>query len=236
DVTGRKEMELQLQGQLREIERLKQELERENQYLRLEVATAEGQGELLGSSETMRALVMQIRMVAQTGSTVLLQGETGTGKSLVAHTIHRLSNRSTKTMIKVNCAALPGTLVESELFGREKGAYTGALSRQPGRFELANGSTLFLDEIAEISFETQAKLLRVLQDGEFERLGSSKTIKVDVRIIAASNRDLAKEVEAGRFRSDLYYRLNIFPILVPPLRERPEDIPQLVMEFIREFG
>ena len=229
-------MELQLQTHIREIESLKMKLERENQYLRLEVAAAEGQGEILGSSEAMRAIMSQVRMVAQTGSTVLLQGETGTGKNLVASTIHRLSGRGKKAMIRVNCAALPGPLVESELFGREKGAYTGALSRQAGRFEMADGSTLFLDEIAEMSLETQAKLLRVIQDGEFERLGSSKTIKVNVRIIAASNRGLAKEVEAGRFRGDLYYRLNIFPICVPPLRERPEDIPQLVMEFIREFG
>lgn len=236
DVTARKEMELQLQAHIREIESLKVKLERENQYLRLEVATAEGQGEILGNSEAMRTIMAQVRMVAQTGSTVLLQGETGTGKNLVANTIHRLSGRGNKAMIRVNCAALPGPLVESELFGREKGAYTGALSRQAGRFELADGSTLFLDEIAEMSLETQAKLLRVLQDGEFERLGSSKTIKVNVRIIAASNRDLAKEVEAGRFRGDLYYRLNIFPIRVPPLRERPEDIPSLVMEFVREFG
>jgi PAS domain S-box-containing protein len=236
DVTARKEMELQLQIHIREIESLKEKLERENQYLRLEVATAEGQGEIMGSSEAMRAIMAQVRMVAQTGSTVLLQGETGTGKNLVASTIHRLSGCGKKAMIRVNCAALPGPLVESELFGREKGAYTGALSRQAGRFELADGSTLFLDEIAEMSLETQAKLLRVLQDGEFERLGSSKTIKVNVRIIAASNRDLAREVEEGRFRGDLYYRLNIFPILVPPLRARPEDIPQLVMEFIREFG
>lgn len=236
DVTARKEMELQLQAHIREIESLKVKLERENQYLRLEVATAEGQGEILGNSEAMRAIMAQVRMVAQTGATVLLQGETGTGKNLVASAIHRFSGRGNKAMIRVNCAALPGPLVESELFGREKGAYTGALSRQAGRFELADGSTLFLDEIAEMSLETQAKLLRVLQDGEFERLGSSKTIKVNVRIIAASNRDLAKEVEAGRFRGDLYYRLNIFPIRVPPLRERPEDIPSLVMEFVREFG
>jgi PAS domain S-box-containing protein len=236
DVTARKELELQLQAYIREIESLKVKLERENQYLRLEVATAEGQGEIMGTSEAMRAIMKQVSMVAQTGSTVLLQGETGTGKNLVASTIHRLSGRGRKAMVRVNCAALPGPLVESELFGREKGAYTGALSRQAGRFELADGSTLFLDEIAEMSLETQAKLLRVIQDGEFERLGSSKTIKVNVRIIAASNRDLAKEVEAGRFRGDLYYRLNIFPIRVPPLRERPEDIPQLVMEFIREFG
>jgi transcriptional regulator with GAF, ATPase, and Fis domain len=235
DVTRAKELELQLQAQILETERLSQQLLRENIYLR-EAEGAAQQGEILGSSDAMRIVMTQIGQVARTGSTVLLQGETGTGKGLVAQTIHRLSDRGKRVMVKVNCAALPGPLVESELFGREKGAYTGALSRQPGRFELADGSTLFLDEIAEMSLETQAKLLRVLQDSEFERLGSSKTTKVDVRIIAASNKDLAKEVEAGRFRGDLYYRLNIFPIHVPPLRERPEDIPQLVWEFIKEFG
>lgn len=235
DVTRAKELELQLQAQILETERLSQQLLRENTYLR-EAEGVTQQGEILGSSEAMRIVMTQISQVARTGSTVLLQGETGTGKGLVAQTIHRLSDRGKRVMVKVNCAALPGPLVESELFGREKGAYTGALSRQSGRFELADGSTLFLDEIAEMSLETQAKLLRVLQDSEFERLGSSKTTKVDVRIIAASNKDLAKEVEAGRFRGDLYYRLSIFPIHVPPLRERPEDIPQLVWEFIKEFG
>lgn len=235
DVTRSKELEMQLHAQILETERLSHQLLRENIYLR-ETEGVDEHGEILGSSEAMRIVMTQIRQVASTGSTVLLQGETGTGKGLVAQTIHRLSDRGKRVMVKVNCAALPGPLVESELFGREKGAFTGALSQQPGRFEIADGSTLFLDEVAEMSLETQAKLLRVLQDGEFERLGSSKTINVDVRIIAASNKDLAKEVEAGRFRSDLYYRLNIFPIHVPPLRERPEDIPQLVWEFIKEFG
>ena len=236
DVTLAKNLELQLQAQISETKRLSQQLLRENIYLRSEAGGMAQQGEILGSSEAMRTVMTQINQVARTGSTVLLQGETGTGKGLVAQTIHCLSDRGKRVMVKVNCAALPGPLVESELFGREKGAYTGALSRQSGRFELADGSTLFLDEIAEMSLETQAKLLRVLQDSEFERLGSSKTTKVDVRIIAASNKDLAKEVEAGRFRGDLYYRLSIFPIHVPPLRERPEDIPQLVWEFIKEFG
>ena len=179
---------------------------------------------------------MKVRQVAGTGSTVLIQGETGVGKELIAQAIHQLSERRKRLMVTVNCAALPAALIESELFGREKGAYTGALSRQPGRFELANKSTLFLDEIAEMPLETQAKLLRVLQDGRFERLGSSMSISVDVRILAATNRDLAREVEEGRFRRDLYFRLNVFPINVPPLRNRVEDIPMLIWKFVNEFS
>lgn len=236
DVTESMALDLRLQDKVREIEKLKEQLEQENEYLRKEAGAIVEQGELLGTSVRMREVMTQIIQVARTGSTVLLQGETGTGKGLIAQTIHRQSDRSGRPMIKVNCAALPGALVESELFGREKGAFTGALSKQRGRFELAHGSTLFLDEITEMSLETQAKLLRALQDGEFERLGSPQTIKVDVRVIAATNRNLEEEVESGRFRRDLYYRLNIFPIMVPPLRERPEDIPQLVWEFVGEFG
>jgi transcriptional regulator with GAF, ATPase, and Fis domain len=236
DITRSMEMEQQLQAKIREVEELKRQLERENEFLRKEAGAIVEQGEVLGSSERMRGVMTQIAQVARTGSTVLLQGETGTGKGLIAQTIHRLSDRGSRPMVKVNCAALPGALVESELFGREKGAFTGALSKQRGRFELANGSTLFLDEITEMSLETQAKLLRALQDGEFERLGSPQTVKVDVRVIAATNRDLEEEVEHGRFRRDLYYRLSIFPITVPPLRDRPEDIPQLVWEFVGEFG
>jgi len=167
---------------------------------------------------------------------VLVRGETGSGKELVAQAIHRLSPRRSHVMVKVNCAALPSGLVESELFGREKGAFTGALTRQVGRFELADGSTIFLDEIGELSLEVQAKLLRVLEAGEFERLGSPRTIKVNVRLIAATNRDLADAIKQGRFREDLYYRLNVFPIRVPPLRERPDDIPMLVWAFLEEFS
>ena len=166
----------------------------------------------------------------------MIYGETGTGKELIAQTIHRLSARGNRVMVKVNCAALPSALVESELFGREKGAFTGALMRQIGRFELADGSTIFLDELGELSLEVQSKLLRVLQEGQFERLGSPKTIKVNVRVIGATNRDLAEEVRNGGFRADLYYRLNVFPIRVPPLRERPEDIPLMVWAFIEEFS
>jgi len=174
--------------------------------------------------------------VAPTASSVLIQGETGTGKELVARFIHQLSPRHGHLLVKVNCSALPPTLIESELFGREKGAYTGALTQQAGRFEVADGSTLFLDEIGELPLELQAKLLQVLQDGRFERLGSSKTISVDVRLIAATNRDLGEEIRKGTFRQDLYYRLNVFPILVPPLRERTEDIPLMVRAFVDEFA
>jgi transcriptional regulator with GAF, ATPase, and Fis domain len=165
-----------------------------------------------------------------------VRGETGSGKELVAQAIHRLSSRRSHVMVKVNCAALPSGLVESELFGREKGAFTGALTRQAGRFEIADGSTIFLDEIGELSLEVQAKLLRVLEAGEFERLGSPRTIKVDARLIAATNRNLADAIKQGRFREDLYYRLNVFPIRMPPLRERPEDIPLLVWTFLEELN
>jgi len=232
----RRNKDAQLQEHLQEINSLKQKLEIENAFLRNEVEISRKKRGIHGISEGMVSVMAQVRQVAGTESTVLIQGETGTGKDLVAQTIHLLSPRGERVMVKVNCAALPAALVESELFGREKGAYTGALSRQAGRFELADGSTLFLDEVAEMPLETQAKLLRVLQEGEFERLGSSRTTKVDVRLIAASNRDLFKEVEQGRFRRDLYYRLNIFPIRMPPLRERTEDISQLVWEFVNEFS
>jgi formate hydrogenlyase transcriptional activator len=189
-----------------------------------------------GQSPAIQKVLRLVAQVAPTGSSVLLRGETGTGKELVAQAIHRLSPRQSQLMIKVNCAALPSGLVESELFGREKGAYTGALTRQIGRFEVADGSTLFLDEIGELSLDLQAKLLRVLEAGEFERLGSPRTIKVDVRVIAATNRDLAEAIRKGGFREDLYYRLNVFPIRVPPLRERAEDIPMLVWAFLEEFS
>jgi transcriptional regulator with GAF, ATPase, and Fis domain len=181
-------------------------------------------------------VLSQVDRVAKTDAAVLILGETGTGKELLATAIHAHSRRRNRLMIKVNCAALSPTLIEAELFGRERGAYTGALTRQAGRFELADGSTFFLDEVAELPLELQAKLLRVLQDGQFERIGSTKTIHVDVRLMAASNRDLVKAVAEGTFRADLYYRLNTFPITVPPLRDRTEDIPALAWAFAKEFG
>lgn len=236
DITRHKQMEAKLHQQVQEIDRLRALLEQENCMLRNEAGVNEPKHRALGISAAMQKIKAEIEQVAKLGSTVLIQGETGTGKELVAQAIHQRSDRHKRLMITVNCAALPSALIESELFGRERGAYTGALSRQVGRFELAHGSTLFLDEIAEMPLETQAKLLRVLQDGSFERLGSPKPIKVDVRIIAATNRHLAMEVDQGRFRRDLFYRLNVFPIHVPPLRDRIDDIPLLVWRFIGEFG
>jgi len=181
-------------------------------------------------------VLAQVEQVAARNSTVLVLSETGTGKELIAHRVHDLSSRAGRTMVKVNCAALPATLMEAELFGREKGAYTGAMSREPGRFELAHGSTLFLDEVGELPLELQSKLLRLLQDGQFERVGSSRPRTVDVRIIAATNQDLSQAVREGRFRQDLFYRLNVFPIRVPPLRERRGDIPLLVWFFVDGIG
>jgi chemotaxis protein methyltransferase CheR len=183
----------------------------------------------------MKYLRFRISQVAPSATTVLIQGETGTGKELVAESIHKLGLRKDGVLVKVNCAALPQALAESELFGHEKGAFTGAQAQRKGRFELADGATLFLDEVGELSLEVQAKLLRVLQSGEFQRVGGDKTIKVDVRIIAATNRDLAKEVAAGRFREDLWYRLNVFPITVPALRHRKEDVPVLAEVFVARF-
>ena len=236
EITQRKQMEQKLHEQVREINHLRVQLEQENTLLRSEAGLNEERRHLLGNSAAMKGVKVLIEQVARTGTTVLIQGETGTGKELVAQAIHQLSDRKKRLMITVNCAALPSALIESELFGREKGAFTGALSRQIGRFELAHGSTLLLDEIAEMPLETQAKLLRVLQNGTFERLGSPVNIKVDVRIIAATNRNLAKEVEQGRFRRDLFYRLNVFPILVPLLRDREGDIPLLVWQLVSEFS
>jgi transcriptional regulator with GAF, ATPase, and Fis domain len=193
-------------------------------------------GEIVGRSRVMQQVLAQAERVAATHSTVLILGETGTGKELLARAIHARSPRHSRPMVTLSCAALPPTLIEGELFGREKGAYTGALTQQAGRFELAHGSTLFLDEIGDLPLAMQVKLLRVIQDGQFERLGGNKTLNVDVRIIAATNRDLAKAVQEREFREDLFYRLNVFPIRMPPLRDRREDIPQLVWTFVKQFG
>jgi transcriptional regulator with GAF, ATPase, and Fis domain len=219
-----------------ENERLRERLQAESDYLKAEIKVTAAHGDIIGRSRAIRQVLSQVEQVAPTDSSVLIRGETGTGKELIAQAIHRLSPRHDHVMVKVNCAALPSALVESELFGREKGAFTGALTRQIGRFEVAEDSTIFLDEIGELSLEVQAKLLRVLQEGQFERLGSPQTLKVNVRVIAATNRDLADDLRTGRFRKDLFYRLNVFPIRVPPLRERAEDIPMLVWAFLKEFS
>ena len=218
-----------------EIQSLKEKLQAEAEFLRTEVRSCHTREEIIGRSEALSYVLKQAAQVAPTDTTVLICGETGTGKELVAQAIHDMSLYRDKMMVKVNCASLPATLVESELFGREKGAYTGALTRQIGRFEMADGSTILLDEIAELPLELQAKLLRVLQEHTFERLGSPRTIKVHVRVIAATNRNILEAVKKGTFREDLFYRLNVFPITVPPLRERVEDIPMLVWAFVTEF-
>lgn len=232
----RKRADEKIQKAMSEIEMLKNRLEAENIYLRDQIQIEYKPDEIIGRSDAIRKVLRQVQQVANTDSTVLLLGETGTGKELLARATHNLSARKQGHMIKVNCAALPATLIESELFGREKGAYTGAVSRQIGRFEAAHGGTIFLDEIGELPLELQTKLLRVLQEGQLERLGSPKPIDVDVRVIAATNKNLAQAVRDGKFREDLYYRLNVFPISVPPLRERQEDIPLLVWAMVEEFG
>lgn len=230
------ERTVELRTALSEIKALKDHLEAENIYFRQEITMKHQFGHILGHSDGLKYVLYRAEQVAPTNTTVLILGETGTGKELVAAAIHNMSPRKDRPLITVNCAALPANLMESELFGREKGAFTGADTRQVGRFELANGSTLCLDEIGELSLEMQAKLLRVIQHNEFERLGSSHTIKVDVRIIATTNRNLEEEVRKGRFRQDLYYRLNVFPITVPPLRQRAEDIPLLAQAFIERYS
>jgi formate hydrogenlyase transcriptional activator len=220
----------------RQIAELKNKLAEEKLYLEDEIRTQYNFEEIIGESAALKRILNQVETVAPTGSTVLIQGETGTGKELIARAIHSLSDRHERTFVKINCAAIPTGLLESELFGHEKGAFTGAISQKIGRFELAHGGTLFLDEVGDIPLEIQPKLLRVLQEQEFERLGATRTLRVDVRIVAATNRDLSKMVEERQFRSDLYYRLNVFPIVVPPLRERPEDIPILVRYFAQRLA
>ncbi|HKP36499.1 MAG TPA: ABC transporter substrate binding protein [Pyrinomonadaceae bacterium] len=243
DITNRKESEqalIEAHEQLviahKEVSRLKNELEAENIYLREELRADQMVGEMVGESDAIKYVVFKVNHVAVTDSTVLITGETGTGKELVARAIHKASLRNDRPFVTVNCATLPGSLIESELFGYEKGAFTGAAARKLGRFELANNGTIFLDEIGELPLESQVKLLRVLQEGEIERLGGGKAVKVDVRIIAATNRNLKHEIEKGTFREDLWYRLNVFPITVPPLRQRKEDIPLLVEHFVRNYA
>jgi formate hydrogenlyase transcriptional activator len=228
--------ELELRTALSEIKTLKDQLEVENIHFRQEIRMRHQFDHILGQSDGFKYVLYRAEQVAPTNTTVLILGETGTGKELIAAAIHHMSPRKDRPLITVNCAALPANLMESELFGREKGAFTGADTRQVGRFEVAHGSTLCLDEIGELPLELQAKLLRVIQHNEFERLGSSHTIKVDVRIVATTNRNLEEEVRKGRFRQDLYYRLNVFPITVPPLRQRTEDIPLLVEAFIERYA
>lgn len=219
-----------------EIRALKDQLAQEKAYLEEEVCTDHHFGEIVGESSALRRVLRQVETVAPTDSTVLIRGETGTGKELIARALHELSPRRDRTLIKLNCSAIPTGLLESELFGHERGAFTGALSQKVGRFEMAHRGTLFLDEVGDIPAELQPKLLRVLQEQEFERLGGTKTIKVDVRLVAATHRDLAKMVAESHFREDLYYRLNVFPVLLPPLRERPDDIPRLVRHFTHRFA
>lgn len=236
DISERKSAERRLQKAYSEIKALKNQLEADFTYLHEEINQAHDYSQIIGDSEVMQYVLFRVQQVAPTDTTILIQGETGTGKELIARAIHNASQRRERPLIKVDCASLPTQLIESELFGHEKGAFTHALEKRVGRFELANGATLFLDEIGELPLELQAKLLRVLQDGEFERLGSSKTIHSDVRVIVATNRDLEAEVRAKKFRMDLLYRLNVFTISLPPLRERGDDIRQLAEHMTRKIS
>ena len=226
----------ELQTALAEVEALKSRLQQENRYLKQEISESGNLGDIIGTSPALHGALRKVAAVAPTNSTVLIHGETGTGKELIARALHEQSSRRDKPMIKLNCSAISAGLVESELFGHVKGAFTGATDRRMGRFELADGGTLFLDEVSELPLETQAKLLRVLQEQEFEPVGSCKTLKVDVRVIAATNRDILQDVQARRFRSDLFYRLNVFPVALPPLRDRPEDIAPLATHFMQRMA
>ena len=225
---------VELAKRLKEIEALKNQLQAENKYLQEEIKLNNNFEEIVSRSKVFHKVLQQVEQVAPTDATVLILGQSGTGKELIARAIHNISNRSKRPLVKVNCATLPANLIESELFGHEKGAFTGALERKIGRFELADGGTIFLDEIGELPVELQSKLLRILQEGEFERLGNPKTMKVNVRVIAATNRQLEAAITKKEFREDLYYRLNVFPINCPPLRERKEDIPILVKHFLKK--
>ncbi len=233
DITERKQKEKQILDALEEVKRLKDQLKEENIYLQEEIKLQYNFDRIITSSNKYRKILKQVEQVASSDATVLITGESGTGKELLARAIHNLSKRSDRPMVKINCATLPENLIESELFGHEKGAFTGAIAQKIGRFELANEATIFLDEIGELPFDLQAKLLRVLQEGEFERLGGSKVLKTNTRVVAATNRNLQEEVMNGRFREDLFYRLNVFPIESIPLRKRREDIPLLVQHFMK---
>jgi len=238
-ITAKEEAEkskLQTEIALHEVKKLKDQLEAEKAYLKEEIKLEYNHENIIGQSNEINYVFYKVEQIADTDTTVLVLGETGTGKELVARAIHSMSSRKDGILVKMNCAALPSNLIESELFGHEKGAFTGAHSRRLGRFEVANGATIFLDEIGELPLELQSKLLRVIQDGEFERLGSSSTIKVDVRVIAATNRNLEDEILKGRFRNDLWYRINVFPITMPPLREHTEDIPLLVDYYVKKIS
>lgn len=236
DVTKEKKAEEELRNAYLEVEKLKDQLQQENIYLQEEIKYEYNFTEIIGRSSAIEKMLRKVEQVARTNSTVLILGETGTGKELVARAVHNISSRKDRTLVKVNCSALPANLIESELFGHEKGAFTGAISQKIGRFELADGGTIFLDEIGDLPLDLQAKLLRVLQEGEFERLGNPKTMKINTRIIAATNRDLELAIEKGEFREDLFYRLNVFPVQAPPLRDRKEDIPLLVKYFCEKLG
>jgi PAS domain S-box-containing protein len=236
DITESKEMEKNLRRALAEVKGLKKRIEQESSFLQEELRSTHNFEEIIGESNVLKDVLYKTEQVAPTDATVIIHGETGCGKELIARAIHSLSHRKDRPLLKVNCANFNPHLMESELFGHEKGAFTGAITTHLGRFEVADGSTIFLDEIGEMPFELQSKLLRILQDGEFERIGGTRTIKVDVRVLAATNRDLSKEVQEGRFREDLFYRLNVFPITVPPLRERKEDIPLLVRHFLKQVN
>ena len=236
DITKRKQAEETLRNALKEVEELKNRLQAENIYLQEEIKVERNFEEIIGQSTKLKRVLRTVEQVAPTDTTVLIGGESGTGKELLARAIHNLSPRRDRPLVKVNCGAIPPGLVESELFGHEKGAFTGAVQRRVGRFELADGGTIFLDEVGELPLDAQVRILRVIQEQEFERVGSNRTVKVDIRVIAATNRNLKEAVKQGIFRSDLFYRLNVFPLEVPPLRERKEDIPPLVAHFLSRFS
>ena len=236
DITERKQREMELKTTLKKLNILQNRLQEENIYLREEIEVVHNFQEIIGQSQVIKHLLKKVTQVASTDATVLLLGETGTGKELIARAVHNSSIRKDRALVKVNCAALPHNLIESSLFGHKKGAFTGAVSDNTGKFELADGGTIFLDEIGELPLELQTKLLRVLQDGEFEKLGQPNAIKVDVRVIAATNRNLEKMIETKKFRQDLYYRLNVFPIKCPPLRDRKGDVPILAKYFIDKYN